>query len=86
MPIPQILQQLGQQSNPLLGKIQNLSQIVKTAKNPEALLQQMIAQKNPQMQQAIDYVKQNGGDPKAAFQKLAEEKGIDPAEIEKLFK
>lgn len=38
------------------------------------------------MQQAIDYVKQNGGDPKAAFQKLAEEKGIDPAEIEKLFK
>ena len=46
----------------------------------------MVAQKNPQIQQAIDYVNSNGGDPKAAFEKLAAEKGIDPAEIEKMFK
>lgn len=35
---------------------------------------------------ALDYVKQNGGDPKAAFEKLAAEQGIDPAEIEKMIK
>ena len=89
MSIPQILQQLGMQAvqkSPLLGQIQNLSQIVKAAKNPEMLLQQMISQKNPQMQQAMDYVKQYGGDPKAAFEKLAEEQGIDPNEIMQMFK
>lgn len=46
----------------------------------------MMAQRNPQLQQAMDYVRNNGGDPKAAFQKLAAEKGFDPAEIEKMFK
>lgn len=46
----------------------------------------MMAQRNPQLQQAMDYVKNNGGDPKAAFEKLATEKGFDPAEIENMFK
>lgn len=49
-------------------------------------MQQLISQKNPQMMQAIKYVKDNGGDPKAAFEKLAAENGIDPAEIEQMFK
>ena len=46
---------------------------------------EMLNQKaNPQlnnktpMQQVMDYVNQNGGDPKAAFYKLAKEKGVDP--------
>ena len=56
------------------------------SENPQALLQQMLAQKNPQLQQALDYVQKNGGDPKAAFEKLAAEKGIDPAEVEQMFK
>lgn len=46
----------------------------------------MLAQKNPQLQQAMDYVNQNGGDPKAAFEKLAAEKGIDPEEVMQMFK
>ena len=86
---PQILQQLGtqaMQSNPIFTQIQNLAQTIKMAKNPETLLQNMMAQRNPQLQQAMDYVRNNGGDPKAAFQKLAAEKGFDPAEIEKMFK
>ena len=51
--------------------------LVKNANNPNAVLQQLI-QTNPQMQQAMNYINQNGGDPKAAFYKLAQEKGIDP--------
>lgn len=36
--------------------------------------------------QAIDYVKQHGNDPKAAFEALAKERGIDPNEIENMLK
>ena len=38
-------------------------------------------QNNPQIKQVMDYVNQNGGDPKTAFYKLAQEKGVDPNEI-----
>lgn len=38
-------------------------------------------QNNPQMKQVMDYINQNGGDPKTAFYKLAQEKGVDPNEI-----
>lgn len=36
---------------------------------------------NPQYKQVMDYVRQNGGDPKAAFYKMAEEKGVNPEDI-----
>ena len=42
---------------------------------------QAIAAKNPQMQQAIDFINQCGGDPQKAFYALAEQKGVDPNEI-----
>lgn len=48
--------------------------------NPQMALQNMLAQ-NPNMKQAMDYVNQNGGNPKAAFEKLAHENGINPDEI-----
>ena len=71
----------GVQSN--LGQIRNMVNLIKNAGNPQALLNNMIAQ-NPQMKQAIQYVNDNGGNPKAAFEKLAKEKGIDPIEIQKI--
>jgi hypothetical protein len=40
-----------------------------------------MADKNPQMKQAIDLVNQCGGDPQKAFYALAEQKGVDPEEI-----
>ena len=87
MAIPTILQQLGQGMNPgvqnNLGQIRNMVNLIKNAGNPQALLNNMIAQ-NPQMKQAIQYVNDNGGNPKAAFEKLAKEKGIDPDEIQKI--
>ena len=49
--------------------------MIRNAGNPQALMQQMM-QNNPAMAQAFDYIKQNGGDPKAACEKLAAEKGI----------
>lgn len=59
--------------------------MVKSAGNPQMMLQQMISQ-NPQMKQVMDLVNQNGGDPKAAFYKMAEEKGINPDEILNMLK
>jgi hypothetical protein len=53
---------------------------VKTAGNPQMMMQQMMGQ-NPQIKQAMDYIQQNGGDPKEAFYKLAKEKGINPDDI-----
>lgn len=83
--LPQILQQLGA-NNPNLAGIQNLARTIKGLKNPQAYLEQMLAEKNPQLTQAMEYVRQNGGNPKAAFEKLAAEKGINPADIEQMFK
>ena len=44
----------------------------------------MAQQSNPQLMQAVNYVKEHGNDPKAAFEALAKEKGIDPNEIIKM--
>ena len=55
-------------------------QMVQATQNPQMALRQM-AQNNPQMQQAIQYVNENGGDPEKAFYKLAKEKGVDPQSI-----
>ena len=40
-----------------------------------------MAQNNPAMKQAIEYINANGGDPKDAFYKLAQERGVDPQTI-----
>lgn len=50
------------------------------SQNPQAALQTLMAN-NPAVRQAIDYVNSNGGNPKDAFYKLAEEKGINPDSI-----
>ena len=36
---------------------------------------------NPQIKQVMDYIRQNGNDPKQAFYNLAKEKGVDPNEV-----
>ena len=48
--------------------------------NPQMMLEQMM-QSNPQMKNIMNYINQNGGDPKQAFYKMAQEKGIDPNQI-----
>ena len=81
MVIPQILQQLGgRAASPQMGQIKNMMQMVKAAKNPQAMMQ-MMAQQNPQISQVMNFVQQNGGDPKTAFYKLAEQRGVNPDEV-----
>ena len=60
--------------------IKSLMQMVRSSGNPQMMLNQLASQ-NPQVKQALDYVQQNGGDAKAAFYKLANERGVDPEEI-----
>ena len=55
-------------------------QSVQMAQNPQMAIMQM-AQNNPNMKQALDYINANGGNPKDAFYKLAKEKGVDPDSI-----
>ena len=65
-----MLQNLNQ--NRTIQMVQNL----KAIGNPQMMLQQM-----PQYKQVMEYVNQNGGDPKTAFYKLASEMGVDPESI-----
>lgn len=85
MALPMILQQLGTNSQqmPDLEPIRKTIQTLRSAKDPQALMQQMMMQRNPNMQKAMQYVREHGNDPKAAFENLAREKGFDPDEIMK---
>ena len=58
---------------------------LKTAKNPQAMLENM-ANQNPQIKEIMDYIKSNGNDPKAAFYQRAKEMGVDPEEIINMLK
>lgn len=63
-----------------LGQIKRMYQMVKSAGNPQAMLNQMMGQ-NPQLKQVMDTVQQSGGDPKKAFYRIAEERGVNPDDI-----
>ena len=53
---------------------------IKSAQNPQQMLNNMMMQ-NPQYQQVMNYINQNGGDAKTAFYKMAQEKGVNPNDI-----
>lgn len=55
-------------------------QLVKAAENPQAMLNQVMMN-NPTYSKVMNYVQQNGGDPKAAFYKMAKERGVNPDDI-----
>lgn len=84
MALPGILQQIAQ-SNPMLGQIKQMIGMVNASSNPQAMMNQLFTS-NPNMKQAVDLIKASNGDPKAAFYKLAEQKGIDPNEILNMMK
>lgn len=54
--------------------------MIQNSRNPQAMLQSLI-QSNPKLQQMINYINKNGGNPKDAFYNMAKEKGIDPEEF-----
>lgn len=63
-----------------ITQAKNMMKTLKSIGNPQMMLNQMIGQ-NPQIKQVMDYVNANGGDPKTAFYRLAEEKGVNPDDI-----
>ena len=63
----------------------NPFQMLQMSRNPQIMIQTMI-KSNPAMKQAMDYIQANGGNPKDAFYKLAQEKGVDPDEFLKSLK
>ena len=67
----------------ILGQLKQVKQQVASLQalgNPQAALNQLMLQ-NPNMRQAVQYVQQNGGNPKQALIKLAQEQGLDPQSI-----
>jgi len=84
MAMPGILQQIAK-SNPMMGQIKQMMGMVNAAQNPQMAMNQLLSQ-NPNMKQVMDIINQSGCDPKTAFYKLAEQKGVDPQEILNLLK
>ena len=68
-----------------LDQIKQMMNYIRFSQNPRMALESMI-QSNPQIQNVMNLVRQNGGDPKTAFYNLAKEKGIDPDEILKMLR
>ena len=63
-----------------IAPIKNMMQAVRSAGDPNAMLQQMM-QSNPKMQKVQQIVQQYNGDPRAAFYALAQQNGVDPEQI-----
>ena len=63
-----------------MAQAKKMIRTLKSVGNPQMMLNQMIGQ-NPQLKQVMDYVNANGGDPKSAFYKMAEERGVNPNDI-----
>lgn len=59
--------------------------MLKGSTNPMQMLQAM-SQKNPNIQKAIEYVKQNGGDAQSAFYQIAKQYGVDPNQVLNMLK
>lgn len=68
-----------------LSQIKNMITMIRNSNNPQAMLNNMLSQ-NPQMQQVMSYINQNGGNAQQAFYKMAQEKGVNPDEILNLLK
>ena len=67
------MNQLSQQIQPakqILRQMMNLQ-------NPQVMMNQMLMN-NPNVQQAMNFIKQAGNNPAAAFTALAKQKGVDP--------
>ena len=68
-----------------LGPIKQMIGMIKTAQNPQAMINQLMMT-NPQMKQVMEIVRQHGGDPMAAFRAEAQARGVDPDEIMNMLK
>ena len=84
MALPNVLMQLAK-SSPMMGQIKQMMGMIRTAQNPQAMINQLM-QNNPQMKQVMDIVNQYGGDANKAFAETAQQMGINPNEIMDMLK
>lgn len=68
-----------------LSMIKNYINLIKGKGNMEQVLEGMV-KNHPMYPQAMQFVQSNGGDYKQAFYTYAQQNGIDPKEVEDLFK
>ena len=73
------MSQVSQTGNNL-QYIRQMMNMIRNSNNPQYALQQMI-QSDPRMQNVMNIIRQNGGDPRTAFYNLAQQKGVDPEEV-----
>jgi len=62
-----------------------MMQLLKTAQNPQAMLNQMITT-NPKLKEVMDVVNQYGGDPNKALEEVSKQYGISSQDIYDLLK
>ena len=78
-----MLREASKRSIPMpnnIDQIKNMMNTVRYAGNPQAMLNSMVMN-NPKLKEVMDYIGQNGGDPRAAYYKMAGEKNVDPEQI-----
>ena len=76
-PVPQTTPQID-------PRIQEMYQILKFSKNPDATVQQMLSS-NPALAPILGLARMSGGDLKTAFYNEAKRKGVDPNSILRMF-
>ena len=64
------------QPNTLLGMYNK----VRSSSNPNQAMQQILSS-DPQYQNVMEYINQNGGDARSAFYNMAAQMGVDPESI-----
>lgn len=77
-----IMELLNQSNNQSTTEIINS---IKRSSNPNLLLQSII-KNNPNYSKIMQYINQNGGDPKTAFYNLARQRGVNPNDILQMLK
>jgi hypothetical protein len=78
MSLPGILQQLNNCNPQVNAFANNFMNAMMAIQNPQEYIQNMAAQNSPLLQEAINCIKQNGGDGQKAFYQYASDHGIDP--------
>ena len=66
--------------NPQLAQVRQMVNLMQGAKNPQAFITQM-ANTNPELQNVMRMVQNNGGDARSLFYQMARERGVDPEYI-----
>lgn len=59
----------------------NISSFLKMMNNPQSMMQQLMANKDPRMSQLMSMINQNGGDPQKLARQMLAQNGIDADQL-----